>query len=136
MAAAPPTRPGRSLLQNALATSVPVALASLWYLYRVIGVTHPLLLGGLGLALGLGLGAGLALVVHGLRARGARGAAVVAGINVYSGLVLLGAYAAAAVLVEGWVRRGELIGFGAFLTLFGVIIGISDRLGWLDRARP
>ena len=129
------SKPDPTLLDSLLVTTAPLTLASLWYLHVILHVRPAWLLGSLGLGLGLVLGAVLGLIVHLLRQWSASRALVTSAVNIFGGLILL-----AAVAVP-WLLHGRpggprvLIAFGAFLTIFGVLIGLAERMGLLQRLR-
>ncbi len=130
-----PSKPDRTLLDSLLVTTAPLALGSLWYLHVILHVRPAWLLGSLGLGLGLVLGAALGLVVHLLRRGAASRALITSVVNVFGGLLLLAAVAVPWLLYGRPGGPRELIAFGAFLTIFGVLIGIAERLGLLQRLR-
>ena len=122
-----------SLREGWIEISTLSCLASLWFLYRVLAIRSwiPLALGSLALALGLTLLIGGTVIF--LRQRQVRPAFVAATINVLAGTLLI----AISLLTErharpGW-SYGDLLPFGLFLVLFGIMILIFGRMRRLER---
>ena len=116
-----------------VSASSALSLGALWFLYRVLDVRDRLSLGLTALAAGVGLGLALVAVVLLLRRLRARPASVAATFNIFGGAILIGTY----LLSLGGTRPGwscgDLLAFGLFLVLYGLLILVIGRLRLLER---
>ena len=122
-----------SLRDGFAGLSAALSMGALWFLYRILEVRSPLLLGAMTIVGGLVLAAMLGGAVLLLRRVKARPASVAATVNILGGVILVCVYLVAA----GWARQdwsyGDLLAFGIFLILIGLLILVFGRFRLLER---
>lgn len=129
----PPARAEPSLADGFIATSAAFTFGTLWFLHLILDVQDRVMLAGVALGAGMGLAALLGGVILLLRWLEARPASQVAAVNIFGGIVCIGAYLLAAWLARAEWDYGDLLAFGLFLLLFGLLVLVFGRLRLLER---